>query len=111
PLRVTRHDFDDQTPVFSPDGTQIAFYSARDDGGIYVVPALGGSERMLVKGGYHPRYSPDGRWLAYLVGVRAIPPQIWVIPVGGGTPRRISPSSIYLSSFDWSPDGNALLGM
>jgi eukaryotic-like serine/threonine-protein kinase len=65
PIQLTRDPADDMSPTFSPDGGQIAFFSSREGGGIYLIPALGGQERLLVRGGRHPRFSPDGHWIAY----------------------------------------------
>jgi serine/threonine protein kinase len=64
-IRLTRHSADDVDPSFSADGTRIAFQSSRLGGGIYVIPTLGGEERLLVKQGFSPRFSPDGKWIAY----------------------------------------------
>ena len=37
PIRLTDDPADDDDPTFSPDGTQIAFRSERDGGGIYIL--------------------------------------------------------------------------
>jgi Tol biopolymer transport system component/DNA-binding winged helix-turn-helix (wHTH) protein len=62
-------------PAWSPDGRFIAFgrRGKEDrDTGIYLVPALGGSERKLADAAhrrnhvaYFLSWSPDGRWLAF----------------------------------------------
>jgi Tol biopolymer transport system component/DNA-binding winged helix-turn-helix (wHTH) protein len=71
-LRLTNHPSDWVSPVWSPDGTQIAVMRvAGPDTGIYIVPALGGPERKLIA--THTPYdvaaplswSPDGKWIAY----------------------------------------------
>src|SRR5580658_6470837 len=71
-LRLTNHPSDWVSPVWSPDGTQIAFMRvAGTDTGIYLVPALGGPERKLIA--THTPYdvaaplswSSDGKWIAY----------------------------------------------
>jgi DNA-binding winged helix-turn-helix (wHTH) protein len=64
-MQLTRGDADDHQPAFSPDGSKLAFRSERDGGGIYVIPAIGGEATLIAKGGRDPRFSPDGRWIAY----------------------------------------------
>ncbi len=68
PVQLTTDEADDYEPSVSPDGTRVAFRSDRNGGGIYVVPALGGSERLLAAGGHSPQFSPDGKWIAYWTG-------------------------------------------
>jgi len=71
-VRITDDPADDYDPAFSPDGSQLAFRSDRQGGGIYVAPAIGGPARLLVPQGRRPRFSPDGRWLLYVTGPREI---------------------------------------
>jgi Tol biopolymer transport system component len=65
-LRITSDPADDAEPSFAPDGSKIVFRSERDGGGLYVVPTLGGEARRIADGGHWPRFSPDGRFLAYI---------------------------------------------
>src|SRR3954466_12853137 len=65
PRRVTAGEFNESDPDFSPDDGQIAYRSDRDGGGIYVVPADGGAPRLVAKDGSRPKFSPDGKWIAY----------------------------------------------
>ncbi|MEU3601173.1 S41 family peptidase [Streptomyces sp. NPDC006798] len=56
----------------------------------------------------HPRFSPDGSRIAYTTW-RSLDPEIHVVPVDGGTSRRLS----YWGSYDtrvcgWAPDGHVL---
>jgi Tol biopolymer transport system component len=55
---------DNTQPSFSPDGQQLAFRSAREGGGVFVMPASGGTARRVAGFGYHPVWSPDGKQIA-----------------------------------------------
>ena len=104
PIRLTRDPADELTPTFSPDGSQIAFSSIKDGGGLYVMPALGGEQRLVARGrGFgSPTFSPDGKSLA-------LAPNAVVIPVLGGAPRRLAEGFTLLWSPVWSPDGKHVL--
>src|SRR5262249_6756285 len=110
PIRLTKDPSDDLDPSFSPDGGQIVFHSRRADGGIYLVPSLGGDERLLVRGGYYPRFSPDGQWVAYSSSESVLrDSRVFVVPVAGGSPKRVGEDIAHALSPVWSPDGKGLL--
>jgi Tol biopolymer transport system component len=100
-------------PAWSPDGQRILFYS-KNRGGIWVVPALGGTPRQLTDFGSWPSWSRDGGLIAFQSGAEnALPPStIWTVPSGGGTPRQITqvgnpPGGHGAPS--WSPDGKRIV--
>jgi Tol biopolymer transport system component/DNA-binding winged helix-turn-helix (wHTH) protein len=74
PLQLTEND-DDAYPTWSPDGRQIAFERFRDSDNqksLYVIPALGGSERRLYTASSplwtqcdKMDWSPDGKSLIF----------------------------------------------
>lgn len=78
------------SPVFSPDGRSLAFYS--DDGkasALVVVNADGTGRRTVLAEGqsWYPRWSPDGRWLVFTAAAREAGKDdvdILAIPVAGG---------------------------
>ena len=104
PVRLTRHESDDYEPSFSPDGTLIAFCSQREGGGIFVIPALSGEERLIAERGHRPRFSPDGNWIAYRDAGK-----IYVVPTSGGRPKQLAPEFLNAAYPVWFPDGKRLL--
>jgi Tol biopolymer transport system component len=112
PLQLTHHEADDSEPSFSPDGSKIAFHSDRDGGGIWVISAMGGGERLVARRGRRPRFSPDGEQLAYFFhspssGIQDS--KIYVVASTGGQPRQLQPGFGYAAWPVWSPDGKHLL--
>jgi eukaryotic-like serine/threonine-protein kinase len=114
PIRVTTNSADDYQPSFSPDGTRIAFRSERSGGGVYTVPALGGSERLLAPGCRDPRFSPDGQsvacWMGRIGG--ALPTgtaHIVIVPAAGGQPRPFRPDFAASAFPVWTADGRRLV--
>jgi len=106
PLRITDNPADDVEPVFSPDGTMIAYRAEGQAEGIYLVPASGGTRTLLVRGGYHPRFSPDGLKIAYWTGERMFrAAKIFVISSRGGSPVQLAADFQYAAYPIWSPDG------
>jgi serine/threonine protein kinase len=114
PLQLTSDPADDTDPAISPDGTRVVFRSERAGGGIYAVPALGGETTLLAAGGRNPRYSPDGRWIAYwegreMSGFMPGSARVFVVEAGGGQPRQVGTEMAAALHPVWSPKGDALL--
>ena len=113
PIRRTRDPADEQEPSFSPDSSRIVFSSGRDGGGIYVMSALGGAHQKIAEFGVGPRFSPDGKWIAYRTGNRLTgvfdAGALYVVPAGGGVPRRLAPTLANVIAPVWSPDGKSIL--
>lgn len=90
----------------SPDGAELSFDLLGD---LYSVPIAGGEARALTSGlawDMQPRYSPDGRWIAF-TSDRGGGDNVWVIPRGGGEARQITREDFRLvNSPVWAPDGN-----
>ena len=103
-------------PVISPDGNQVAFGLLDKESGIYTT-IIGGEKsfRLTDNFGHHnfgdccPRWSPDGRQIAY-VHITDDGVAIYVTPALGGTQHRVYEglSNIFSPTLDWSPDGKFL---
>jgi dipeptidyl aminopeptidase/acylaminoacyl peptidase len=75
PVQLTKGDFEHAQPAWSPDGTRIAFSSARHDDwdidfarDVFVADVSGGEPELLTStdGGCEgPAWSPDGKSIAY----------------------------------------------
>lgn len=71
PRQLTRGNVRDRNPVWSPDGSMLAFVSARGDNGpqIWILPTDGGEAWTLTdleNGAYDPVWSPDGSRLLFI---------------------------------------------
>jgi len=125
PIRITDAPAFHSTPVWSPDGRQLAFVRvmALDRAAIYTVPALGGQERKIadltgtvVLGWiYYLRelsWAPDGTWLA--VGEQPapdLPARIVKIALSGAGRVPLTsppPGTLGDLSPEVSPDGRLL---
>lgn len=108
-------------PAWSPDGRLIA-YCSRNRGGIWIVPASGGTARQLAEFGSRPRWSGDGNTVVFQsyaitdLGANArdaMPPStIWIVPLQGGDPTPVTqvgnPPGGHGSPC-WSPDGKRIV--
>jgi dipeptidyl aminopeptidase/acylaminoacyl peptidase len=103
-------------PQISPDGKWIAYEVATPDlaanrtaHNIWIAPAAGGEARQLTRGGsdMRPRWSPDGRKLAFLSARNGATQVYWVAPEGGDA-NRLTSLSGGADNEIWSPDGKSL---
>ncbi|HSN88418.1 MAG TPA: prolyl oligopeptidase family serine peptidase, partial [Thermoanaerobaculia bacterium] len=105
-------------PQVSPDGVWVAYTVTshdtkedRQDTDVWMVPRAGGEALRLTasdKGESRPRWSPDGRWLAFLSGREGDESQVWLLDRRGGEGVRITDYDGGVSDLAWSPDGKRL---
>ena len=111
-VNLTNHPESDIYPSWSPDGTKIAFMSARDKlwgGEIYVMDADGKNQVNLTNhpaGDVMPSWSPDGTKIAFALGSDGnlgYNVEIYVMDADGKNPVRLTnhPESDTFPS--WSP--------
>jgi dipeptidyl aminopeptidase/acylaminoacyl peptidase len=101
---------------FSPDGTRLAFVVTEPSKGerrarhIWLYDKQSGSIRQFTysaKTEISPRWSPDGKQLAFLSN-RDDDQQIYVMRADGGEPMALTKSKRSVQSFAWSPDGKQI---
>ena len=105
PVQITHEAEGAADPVFSPDGTEIAYNS---HGAIYEISALGGSPRLITSDGLGPRYTADGSTIVF-----TRPQERWLhlftVPRMGGTPSAIQPDAWLAGYPVTSPDAGKAL--
>ena len=116
PVLITKGPGHHWQPDWSHDGRYIAYRSENDEGGLYIVPALGGAglERKISSFGYYPRWSPDNSQIMF----RAYPTWMvsdgtYVVDVDRGTSHRVLADfgygrNIFVISAAWHPDGKRI---
>ena len=118
--RFTDLDGNELDPAISADGKVVAFLSDRDGGyDVWVGGTAGGDFINLTKGRFARMWMDQLHTVGFgpddtLVWFRAFErndagqevPNIWVVPVTGGAPRRFLDNTTHLA---WSPDGKRMV--
>lgn len=106
----------DISPVFSPDGSQVAFF--RDRRELRVLTLATNTERVLATAAFadainspSPVWAPDGKWIAaFAIGAKSFT-NVSLAPVteSPGPLRPISfLANVYANTIAWSPDGRTI---
>ena len=109
-------------PQISPDGKWAAYavttvdqkanrrmsriWIAALDGSHPVVPFTGETTSST-----SPRWSPDGRFMAFVSARDQQRPQIWLLSRNGGEARRVTNLENGVSNFEWSPDSTRFVAL
>ncbi len=126
PIQITKGPSANWQPDWSPDGRYIAYRSEVGDGGLYLIPALGGAEsaRKIAAFGYYPRWSPDGSQLLFRTTQYLGMNRFYIVGPDGGQPREVLTEfpaeheetlsaawypdgkrvSVWVVNADWGPD-------
>jgi len=99
-----------RSPVASPDGSQIVF-TAFDR--LWVRDLPDGQARRLTSaevGEFHPQWSPDGAWVAYVTWDDVGGGHIMKVPSNGrGAPTQLTRTAAMYYNVAWSPDGDRIV--
>jgi len=105
-------------PEISPDGSQIAYVLVtvnekedRYDMSLFAVATAGGSAPRRLTAGPRdtaPRWSPDGKTLAFLRAEEKGPAQIHLLSMTGGEARKLTDLPKGAGAPAWAPSGKAI---
>ena len=105
-------------PTVSPDGRTVVVSVSRVDldadeyfSDLWLLPTDGSAPpRQLTNGprDSSPRYSPDGRWLAFVRSGKDTKAQLHILPVDGGEARKLTDHPLGVDSPAWDPQSRRL---
>src|SRR3989454_10601568 len=109
---------DVREPQISPDGAWVAYTVSTSDtaedgnkSAVWMASWDGTRNVRLTtsKSGEHtPRWSPDGRWLAFLSSREDDHTELWLLDRLGGEGRKVTTLPSDVGDYVWAPDGKRI---
>ncbi len=123
PRNITIDDYfqirDVSQPELSPDGQWVAYTvrtkilkEDKNEQRLWMVPTHGGDPIPMTAEGVsssHPRWSSDGKFLAFLSARNNGKTQVWLLNRLGGEAARLTDTAQGVDDFEWSPDSTRLV--
>jgi dipeptidyl aminopeptidase/acylaminoacyl peptidase len=106
-------------PQLSPDAQSVAYTvktllrkEDKPEERIWTAPTAGGDAIAMTAEGVsssHPRWSPDGKYLAFLSARNEGKTQVWLLNRSGGEAQHLTDTPQDVDDFVWSPDSTRLV--
>jgi dipeptidyl aminopeptidase/acylaminoacyl peptidase len=106
-------------PQISPDGKWVAYTVTTSDiekdeltSRVWMVPVAGGKPVPMTakeRSASQPRWSPDGRYLAFLADPEEGKDQVWTLFRKGGEAVQLTDTAQDVDDYEWSPDGQSMV--
>jgi dipeptidyl aminopeptidase/acylaminoacyl peptidase len=105
-------------PQLSPDAKWLLYVVTtaqlkedKNEERIWLVSTTGGATPLTAEGvsSSHPRWSPDGKFIAFLSERAEAKTQVWLLSRQGGEAQRLTDTPQDVEDFTWSPDGRRLV--
>jgi dipeptidyl aminopeptidase/acylaminoacyl peptidase len=123
PRNITIDDYfqirDVAQPELSPDGQWVAYAvrtrilkDDKNEQRLWMVSTHGGDAIPLTAEGVsssHPRWSPDGKYLAFSSARNGGKNQVWLLDRRGGEAQKLTDAAQGVNDFEWSPDSTRLV--
>jgi dipeptidyl aminopeptidase/acylaminoacyl peptidase len=106
-------------PQLSPDAQSVAYTvkilllkEDKPEERVWAISTAGGDAIPMTAEGvssFHPRWSPDGKYLAFLSARNEGKTQVWLLNRFGGEAQRLTDTPQDVDDFAWSPDSTRLV--
>ena len=108
------------TPRVSPDAARVVYTVANEvmtaDKSEYVtqiwLATTDGKENMQLtyadKSSTNPKWSPDGKWIAFTSTRKDNKSNLYILRVSGGEAEMLTDVKSVVGNFEWSPDGRSI---